>query len=127
MQKLVIIGGSLAYWEISELINDINEQKPSYEVIGILDDNAALQGLKYHQHVVDGPIDKAKEYPADVKFIFCERRRIEDYEVVFASLFGFIFQEVKGVFSGEVYLNAIEPGVLPRVFDSLCRCIHRFH
>lgn|GEM_PF-407050 len=70
MQKLVIIGGSHAFWEISELIADINAVKPKYEIIGVLDDSPSLQGLSYNDLVVEGPIDKAKEYSADVKFIF---------------------------------------------------------
>lgn len=70
MQKLVIIGGSHAFWEISELINDINAIMPKYEVVGVFDDNTALWGTKYGSLAVEGPIDKVKELPADIKFIF---------------------------------------------------------
>lgn len=70
MQKLVLIGGGHAFWEISELIEDINKIKETYEIIGILDDNPAIQGLSYNNLIVDGPIEKVKNYPADVKFIF---------------------------------------------------------
>ena len=33
MQKLVIIGGSNAFWEISELIDDINKVQNKYKII----------------------------------------------------------------------------------------------
>lgn len=70
MQKIVIIGGSHAYWEIKELISDINSVKNTYEVIGVLDDDKSLIGKKYDGITVDGPIDKATEYGEDVKFVF---------------------------------------------------------
>jgi acetyltransferase-like isoleucine patch superfamily enzyme len=70
MQKLVIIGGSLAFWEISELIHDINQVKPLYQVVGILDDNPALIGKQYNDLIVDGPVEKAKQFGEDVKFVF---------------------------------------------------------
>ena len=47
MQKLVIIGGSNAFWEISELIQDINKIENRYEIIAVLDDNPGLIGNKY--------------------------------------------------------------------------------
>ncbi len=70
MQKLVIIGGSHAFWEISELISDINAIKPAYQVIGVYDDNSDLWGKNYGQLMVDGPIEKVKELSQDIKFIF---------------------------------------------------------
>ena len=70
MQKLVIIGGSYAFWEIFEIIQDINLKQPTYEIIAVLDDNPSLQGLKYNNLVVEGPIEKARDYSDDVKFIF---------------------------------------------------------
>ena len=68
--KLVIIGGSNAYWEIKELINDINQVSARYQIIGILDDNEVLIGKSYDGIVINGPIDLAKKYPEDVKFVF---------------------------------------------------------
>lgn len=70
MIKLVIIGGSHAFWEINELIQDINKVKPTYEIIDVLDDSSDLQGKNYNGLVVKGPIDLAREYDQDVKFIF---------------------------------------------------------
>lgn len=70
MQKLVIIGGSNAFWEITELIDDINKVKKTYEIIAVLDDNLQLIGKQYNNLIVDGPVDIAKKFPEDVKFIF---------------------------------------------------------
>lgn len=70
MQKLVIIGGSNAYWEIDELIKDINSIKKTYEIVGIYDDNSELIGKSFNGIVVDGPIEKVKKHDNDVKFIF---------------------------------------------------------
>lgn len=70
MQKLVIIGGSNAFWEISELIQDINKIENRYEIIAVLDDNPGLIGIKFNNLIVDGPIEKVKDFDDDVKFIF---------------------------------------------------------
>jgi sugar O-acyltransferase (sialic acid O-acetyltransferase NeuD family) len=70
MQKIVIIGGSNAYWEIDELIKDINSIQPTYEIVGIYDDNIALVGKDFNGVLVDGPIEKVKNCQSDVKFIF---------------------------------------------------------
>lgn len=70
MQKLVIIGGSHAFWEISELVNDINKISPTYQIIGVLDDSPSLKGKIYNDLVVEGPVEKARTYDADVKFVF---------------------------------------------------------
>jgi sugar O-acyltransferase (sialic acid O-acetyltransferase NeuD family) len=70
VQKIVIIGGSHAFWEINELINDINDKKKKYEIVGILDDNIELIGKNYNGITVCGPLEKANEFSADIKFIF---------------------------------------------------------
>ena len=67
MQKLVIIGGSNAFWEISELINDINHVQKKYEIIAVLDDSTKLIGKQYNNLIVEGPVEKAKDFPEDVK------------------------------------------------------------
>lgn len=66
--RVVIIGASNAFWEISELIDDINEQQPTYEIIDVLDDN--LIGKSLDKHIVKGPIELASGYDDDVKFVF---------------------------------------------------------
>lgn len=70
MQKLIILGGSNAFWEIIELINDINQTQKKYDVIGILDDNTLLHGKKFNGIIVDGPLEKATQFAEDVKFVF---------------------------------------------------------
>ena len=70
MQKLVNIGGSNAFWEISELIDDINKVQNKYEIIAVLDDSPQLIGKQYNDLIVEGPVEKAKDFPNDVKFIF---------------------------------------------------------
>jgi len=70
MQKLVVIGGSNAFWEISELIDDINKIHKKYEIIAVLDDSPQLIGKQYNDLIVEGPVEKAKDFPDDVKFIF---------------------------------------------------------
>ena len=69
MQKIVIIGGSNAFWEISELIKDINAVKPQFEIIAVLDDNKEIWGKEFENLIVDGPISKVKEFDDDVKFV----------------------------------------------------------
>jgi len=69
-QKLVIIGGSSAFWEITEIINDINSIHKKYEVVGIYDDNESLWGKVYNGISVDGPISKVKNLESSIKFIF---------------------------------------------------------
>tara|TARA_R110001632_G_scaffold63318_2_gene151357 strand:+ start:10500 stop:11210 length:711 start_codon:yes stop_codon:yes gene_type:complete len=69
MQELVIIGGSNAFWEISELIKDINSVKKMYKIVGVLDDNENLWGKKFENIYVDGPIEKAHTYNSSVKFV----------------------------------------------------------
>jgi acetyltransferase EpsM len=69
MQELVIIGGSNAFWEISELVKDINSVKKMYKIVGILDDNETLWGKKFEELYVDGPIEKVHTYGDKVKFV----------------------------------------------------------
>jgi len=40
--KLVVLGAGNGYWEICELVNDINRQKIRYELIGVLDDRGEI-------------------------------------------------------------------------------------
>ena len=70
MQKIVIIGGSNAFWEIDELVNDINAINPTYEIIGVLDDNPNFYGKHFNNLILDGPLEKVKLFNDDVKFVF---------------------------------------------------------
>jgi len=69
---LVFIGAGDSYWEVYDLINDINTIKPKYKIIAILDDNINLIGQKFNGVNVLGPIFKIlpKFLNIDVKFIF---------------------------------------------------------
>ena len=69
MQELVIIGGSNAFWEINELIKNINSVKKTYKIVGVLDDNKDLWGKQFEDLKVDGPIEKVENYNNDVKFV----------------------------------------------------------
>lgn len=69
MQDLVIIGAGNAFWEISELVKDINLIKKTYKIIGVLDDDKDLWGKKYENLYVDGPIEKINLYSKNVKFV----------------------------------------------------------
>ncbi len=70
LQELVIIGGGYAFWEINELINDINKVVPRYNLIGILDDNPDLVGRTLNGIPVLGGTEKAMGLGTNVKFVF---------------------------------------------------------
>jgi sugar O-acyltransferase (sialic acid O-acetyltransferase NeuD family) len=69
-KRLVIIGGSTCLLEIIELIADINAQEKRYEVIGALDDNAALHGQVIEGVRVLGGLSLAAKMDADIVFVF---------------------------------------------------------
>jgi len=69
IQDLVILGASNAFWEIHELIEDINAKHIRYKIIAVLDDNENLWGLKYGNLTVDGPIDKINFFEQNVKAV----------------------------------------------------------
>ena len=69
IQDIVFLGGGTAFLEIKELIDDINENKPTYKVIAILDDNPDLHGTFIGGFRIEGPLSKAADYP-DAKFVF---------------------------------------------------------
>ena len=70
LKEIVILGGSNAFWEISELISDINAVKLQYKIIAVLDDSPNLIGTQLGELTVDGPLEKAKEFSENVYFIF---------------------------------------------------------
>lgn len=68
--KLVIIGAGYAYWEIYDLILDINNAGgETFEIAGVLDDNQDQWGQEFHGVKVSGPLDKASDFPDHVKFV----------------------------------------------------------
>ncbi|MFT6396319.1 MAG: sugar O-acyltransferase (sialic acid O-acetyltransferase NeuD family) [Bradymonadia bacterium] len=68
--SLVILGAS-AFGEVASLIRDINDaaQRPVYEVIALLDDNAETHGSTVHGVHVSGQLSNWLDYP-DAKFVF---------------------------------------------------------
>lgn len=68
IQKLVLLGASTAYWEIKQLIDDINAVEERYEIVGVCDDNKDLEGLVYDGITVQTPLEKSLEHE-NVKYI----------------------------------------------------------
>ena len=68
-QPIVFIGASNAFFEISEIIRDINNVEESYEIIAVLDDNPQLHGGQLDGVPVMGRLDLVHQYP-DAQFVF---------------------------------------------------------
>lgn len=66
---LIFIGGSTGYLEISEIVRRINLRKNCYEIIGILDDNTELFGIKIAGVPVIGDLSRANDF-SQAKFVF---------------------------------------------------------
>jgi sugar O-acyltransferase (sialic acid O-acetyltransferase NeuD family) len=69
LRPLLFLGASTAFFEIQEIIHDINRVQPRHEIVGLLDDDP-----KWHGQVIDGvpvlgPLDLARERP-DVDLVF---------------------------------------------------------
>ncbi|MBO3699765.1 hypothetical protein [Roseivirga sp. E12] len=68
--NLVIIGSGYAYWEVYDLILDINQSgRENFNIVGIVDDNESLWGEVFNGVKVIGPLEKVEEYATDVKFV----------------------------------------------------------
>lgn len=70
VQPLVVLGASNAFWEIHELVRDINARADRYEIVGILDDDDSTWGRALGGAPVSGPLEEAGEFPDDVRFVF---------------------------------------------------------
>ena len=57
MQDIVIVGVGGLGREIAEWVEDINEVKPTFNLLGFLDDDASKQGTTRHDLPVLGGID----------------------------------------------------------------------
>lgn len=57
MQDIVIVGVGGLGREIAEWVEDINEEKPTFRLLGFLDDNATLHGTTRHNVPVLGGLD----------------------------------------------------------------------
>ena len=68
---IVIIGAGFAYWEIFDLIQDINLETKKFEIVSILDDNNDIIGKTFNNIKVDGPIkEKINRFNSETKFVF---------------------------------------------------------
>lgn len=61
MKNLYIIGASGSGREVLEMVKDINESKPEFEVVGFVDDDKSLWGTTVNGIKVVGGIDYLKE------------------------------------------------------------------
>ncbi len=86
MKQLVFLGAGIAFYEIAELIHDINCVEEKYEIIAILDDDEEKHGTTMDGVKVMGALSLAKDFPEEVSFVFGigsrytrkERRKIID-------------------------------------------------
>lgn len=68
MKKVVLIGAT-PYYEVSQIINDINSINQTFDVIGILDDNESMHGRIICGTKVLGSVNMASSFPDDVYFV----------------------------------------------------------
>lgn len=81
--KLVVIGAT-AYPETAEIIRDINQDRRTYEVIAILDDNSKLHGQAIEDVPVVGGLERAIDF-SNAQFVFCigsAQLRMARYEIL---------------------------------------------
>ena len=69
MQKIIIIGGKTGALEVNGIIEDINRVAPTYELVGILDDDLSIHGTKVGELTVLGPLKMAGEI-SGVRYVF---------------------------------------------------------
>ena len=86
MQKLtpLILWGLSPFKEIYEIIKDINSIKPTYEVIGILDDNPSTHGKVIDGIKVLGPIELSYKNE-NIRYVNCigsHKTRMAKYEII---------------------------------------------
>jgi sugar O-acyltransferase (sialic acid O-acetyltransferase NeuD family) len=62
VKKIVFLGASTAFYEVSEIIHVINLKEKSYEIIAILDDNFEMHGKLMRGVKVEGPLSLASNY-----------------------------------------------------------------
>jgi UDP-3-O-[3-hydroxymyristoyl] glucosamine N-acyltransferase len=70
IQPLAVLGGSNAFWEIQELVNDINQAGERYEIAVVLDDDQNSWGRDLGGVSVSGPLERAGELGEDIRFVF---------------------------------------------------------
>ncbi len=63
MQPLLLMGAGSGATEVLELIRDINEQNPTFEVTGILDDDPEKHHMDIEGNTVLGALDLVSRHP----------------------------------------------------------------
>lgn len=69
LKKVVFLGASTSFHEVSEIIAAINKVKPTFEIITILDDNISMHGKSLRGINVSGPLSDVHKYE-DCYFVF---------------------------------------------------------
>lgn len=69
MKKLIIVGGRTGALEVKGIVEDINRAAPTYEILGILDDDQLIQGGEVGGMPVLGCLEKAGSF-AGAKYVF---------------------------------------------------------
>lgn len=70
MKQLLIIGAGGTGQDVAGFISEINDEGPTYECLGFLDDDAGKHGTEICGYPVLGPLSSATEYD-DVSFADC--------------------------------------------------------
>jgi sugar O-acyltransferase (sialic acid O-acetyltransferase NeuD family) len=69
LRPLLFLGASTAFFEIQEIIHDINRVAPRHEIVGLLDDDPTRHGEVIDGVTVLGPLEVARDHPeADLVF-----------------------------------------------------------
>ncbi len=63
MTQLLLVGGGGFARETLELVQAINRVAPTWDVVGVLDDDAAMHGRRVHGVEVIGPSAAANDHP----------------------------------------------------------------
>jgi sugar O-acyltransferase (sialic acid O-acetyltransferase NeuD family) len=68
-RPVLFLGASTAFFEIQEIIHDINRVEPSHQIVGVLDDDPERHGTQVDGVPVLGPLELARDHPdADLVF-----------------------------------------------------------
>ena len=67
--QLVFLGASTAFFEVSEIIRNINIVKKKFKIVAILDDNKTLHDKKLNNIEIIGNLDLVKDFYGK-KFVF---------------------------------------------------------
>lgn len=62
MQKLIILGAGGTAFDLVDIAHAMNKEKPTWEILGYLDDNIQLHGKKIYGYPVIGAISDSKGY-----------------------------------------------------------------